>query len=53
MLPRNVIVQEKEAVLIEIAAVKPMASLQAVLYKDLMGITDKAGEKLKRVVEHL
>ena len=53
MLPCNVIVQEKEAGLIEIAAVNPMASMQAVINKDLMGIAGEVGEKLKRVVNSL
>lgn len=53
MLPCNVIVQEKEAGLIEIAAVNPMASMQAVINKDLKGIAGKVGEKLKRVVNSL
>ena len=53
MLPCNVIVQEKEAGLIEIAAVNPMASMQAVINKDLKGIAGEVGEKLKRVVNSL
>ena len=53
MLPCNVIVQEKENNLIEIAAVNPIASMQAVINKDLMAIADEVGDKLKRVIESL
>lgn len=53
MLPCNVIVMEKEPGLVEIAAVNPMASMQAVINKDLMKIADEVGEKLKRVVEKI
>ena len=53
MLPCNVIVMEKEAGLVEIAAVNPMASMQAVINLDLMNIADEVGEKLKRVVEKI
>ena len=53
MLPCNVIVQEKEDGLIEVAAVNPMASMQAVINKDLMGIADDVSEKLKRVIANI
>ena len=53
MLPCNVIVMEKEPGLVEIAAVNPMASMQAVINKDLMNIADEVGDKLKRVVEKI
>lgn len=53
MLPCNVIVMEKEPGLVEIAAVNPMASMQAVINLDLMDIADEVGEKLKRVVEKI
>ena len=45
--------QEKEDGLIEIAAVSPMASMQAVINKNLIGIADEVGEKLKTVVNSL
>jgi hypothetical protein len=38
---------------VEIAAVNPLASMQAVINKDLMNIADEVGEKLKRVVEKI
>jgi uncharacterized protein (DUF302 family) len=53
MLPCNVIVQEKEDGLIEIAAVNPIASMQAIINEDLMTIANEVGDKLKRVVQHL
>ena len=53
MLPCNVIVQEKEDGFIEVAAVNPMASMQAVINKDLMGIADDVTEKLKRVIANI
>lgn len=51
MLPCNVIVQEKEDGFIEVSAVDPMASMQAVINQDLMGIADEVSEKLKRVID--
>ena len=45
--------QEKEDGLIEIAAVSPMAFMQAVINKNLIGIADEVGEKLKTVVNSL
>lgn len=53
MLPCNVIVQEKENGLIEVSAVDPMASMQAVNNPDLMGIAGDVSEKLKRVIDML
>lgn len=53
MLPCNVILQEKEEGFIEVSAVDPMASMQAVINKDLMGIADDVSEKLKRVVDDI
>lgn len=53
MLPCNVIVMEKEPGIVEIAAVNPMASMQAVINLDLMNIADEVGEKLKKVLEKI
>ncbi len=53
MLPCNVIVQEKEDGFIEVSAVDPMASMQAVINQDLMGIADEVSEKLKRVIKEI
>jgi uncharacterized protein (DUF302 family) len=52
MLPCNVIVQQLEDG-IEIAAVDPMASMQAVENKDLEGIATEIQHKLKSVIEKL
>jgi uncharacterized protein (DUF302 family) len=53
MLPCNVIVQEIEEGQIEVAAVNPMASMQAVNNKQLMEIADEITTKLKNVIEKL
>lgn len=53
MLPCNVILQEKEDGFIEVSAVDPMASMQAVINKELMGIADDVSEKLKRVIDDI
>ncbi len=51
MLPCNVIVQQLDDGIIEIAAVDPMASMQAVGNKDLVKIAEEIRSKLKSVVE--
>lgn len=53
MLPCNVIVQEKEDGLIEIAAVNPIASMQAVINKDLIAIANEVGDRLERVIQKI
>ena len=53
LLPCNVIVQEKEDGFIEVSAVDPMVSMQAVINRDLMGIANDVSKKLKRVIEDL
>lgn len=53
MLPCNVIVQEIEAGVIEVAAVNPMASMQAVENKDLGEIADEISTMLENVIEKL
>ncbi|MCM4169337.1 hypothetical protein KCTC52924_00597 [Arenibacter antarcticus] len=53
MLPCNVIVQEREAGFIEISAVNPTASMQAVINLDLMEIADEVSEKLKNVIKNI
>ncbi|WP_300441463.1 DUF302 domain-containing protein [Christiangramia sp.] len=50
MLPCNVIVQEMGNGKIEVAAVNPMASMQAVKNKDLEQIAIEIGDKLKQVI---
>jgi uncharacterized protein (DUF302 family) len=53
MLPCNVIVQEIEAGAIEVAAVNPMASMQAVENKKLNEVANEITAKLKHVIEKL
>ncbi|MEP5254191.1 MAG: DUF302 domain-containing protein [Winogradskyella arenosi] len=51
MLPCNVIVQELDSGAIEVAAVNPMASMQAVDNDDLKTIAEDISAKLKTVIE--
>jgi len=53
MLPCNVIVQEMENGKIEVAAVNPMASMQAVKNKNLEQVATEIGDKLKQVIARL
>lgn len=53
MLPCNVIVQEKEKGNIEISAVDPMASMQAVQNPALADIADEVTNRLKKVINAL
>lgn len=53
MLPCNVIVQDKGGGEIEIAAVDPMASMQAVANPDLEVIAREVQAKLRAVIEAL
>lgn len=53
MLPCNVIVQEKEGGTVEISAVDPAASMQAVENAALGDIAGEVRDKLKRVIESL
>ncbi|MCB7481027.1 DUF302 domain-containing protein [Christiangramia sediminis] len=53
MLPCNIIVQELEKDKIEIAAVNPKASMQAVKNKDLEKIATEIGEKLQKVINRV
>ncbi|GAA4243475.1 DUF302 domain-containing protein [Winogradskyella damuponensis] len=53
MLPCNVIVQELDSGDIEVAAVNPMASMQAVQNDALKGIAEEITLKLKAVIEGL
>jgi len=53
MLPCNVIVQETDQGDIEIAAIDPMASMQAVDNPDLGGVAIQVQAKLKQVVQRL
>lgn len=53
MLPCNVIVQEIEAGVIEVAAVNPMASMQAVENEKLNEIANEITAMLENVIEKL
>ncbi len=53
MLPCNVIVQEIGGVGVEVAAVDPVASLQAVKNPELEKIAGQVREKLRDVIERL
>lgn len=53
MLPCNVIVQEREVGSIEIAAVDPAASMQAVENDALIKVAETVREKLQRVIQQL
>jgi len=53
MLPCNVIVQEREDGKIEVAAIDPIASMQAVENESLGGIAVEIHAKLKKVIENM
>tara|TARA_R110000868_G_scaffold371598_1_gene635311 strand:+ start:566 stop:727 length:162 start_codon:yes stop_codon:yes gene_type:complete len=53
MLPCNVIVQEINPGIVEVAAINPMASMMAVDNLQLMKIADEITAKLKNVIEKL
>jgi len=53
MLPCNVIVQEIEAGTIEVAAVNPMASMQAVENEKLNEVANEITAMLENVIEKL
>ena len=53
MLPCNVIVQETENGKTEIAAIDPIASMQAVQNENLQDMAIKVREKLQRVIQNV
>ena len=53
MLPCNVIVQEKEEGTVEVSAIDPIASMQAVKNEKLAGVATQVQAKLKKVIESL
>ena len=53
MLPCNVIVQDYAEGQVEIAAVDPLASMQAIENPNLLNIATEVRERLQRVVESL
>ncbi|KGE73120.1 DUF302 domain-containing protein [Spirochaeta lutea] len=53
LLPCNVIVQEREAGYIEIAAVDPVSSMGAVNNESIIPIAEEIRQKLERVIQSL
>ncbi|MFN1835466.1 DUF302 domain-containing protein [Balneola sp. MJW-20] len=53
MLPCNVILEENEDGSIEVSAVDPVASMQAVKNKDLGGIAEQVRDRLQAVIQSL
>jgi len=53
MLPCNILIQEKQEGVIEIAAINPMESIGAVENKALMPLAKEVSEKLKKVIDQL
>lgn len=53
MLPCNVIVQENEDGKVEVSAVDPMASMQAIENEELGGIANEIRTKLQNVINNL
>ena len=53
MLPCNVIVQERVAGQVEVAAVDPVASMLAIENKELAAIADEIGKRLQKVITGL
>ncbi len=53
MLPCNVIVQEKDAGQIEVAAIDPVASMQAIQNENLAEVAQTIREKLQHIVDSL
>ena len=53
MLPCNVIVQEKVPGQVEVSAVDPAASMQAIENKDLQDIATEIRTKLQKIIEAL
>jgi len=53
MLPCNVIVQETSEGKTEVAAIDPIASMQAIENPKLRGVADQVRNKLKKVIDNL
>lgn len=53
MLPCNIIVQQISDTQIEIAAVDPVASMQAIKNNELADVAEEIRSKLKKVIENL
>lgn len=53
MLPCNVIVLENDKGQVEVAAIDPIASMQAITNPQLQSIADQVQAKLKKIIERL
>lgn len=53
MLPCNVIVQEREPGKVEVSAVNPVASMQAIENEDLGEVATEVRGRLKKIIESL
>ncbi len=53
MLPCNIIIQQSDSGKVEIAAIDPVASMQAIVNPGLMSAAQAVREKLSRVIELL
>lgn len=53
MLPCNVIIQQLEDGQTEVAAIDPLASMQAITNPDLAGIAGEIRDKLRQVIDRL
>lgn len=53
LLPCNVIVQEKEKGIIEVAAINPMASMSSVLNIKILDVAEDVGQKLEKAIKTL
>lgn len=53
MLPCNVIVQELDDGIIEVAAVDPVSSMQSIQNRELQSIAEETQGKLKKVIDQL
>lgn len=53
MLPCNVVVEENEDGTVEVSAVNPVASMQAVANNEVSPVADQVREKLEKVISNL
>ena len=53
MLPCNIVVQEKEDGSVQVSAINPMETMQAVKNEALSKVAEEISNKLKRVLENL
>lgn len=53
MLPCNVVVQEIDAGQVEVAAIDPVASMQAVVNPALKDVAEQVQKKLKKVIDSI